>query len=318
MIEFEREHHFHQLVEALMHNTTLKSLDISKASLPYDATDETCEALKTMFATNTCLEELDISGEHAHLDSARFGIGLNLALTGLKKNKSLKVLKIEHQNLGVQGAHTLAEVLEENATLTEIHCANNEINLQSFTVLVNALEGNKTLLYMPTLEHDRQASIEKVKKELMGEWGGEEGDNSFVKGGALKRTFTGAMSGVGGKRYSLRHTSTLPPAAGTPSTEQDVKVALLALHERWDHEVARMQSYLARNWKLAKGLAGDEDEQADGGRPGRPATADSIGSLMEKVRLDVNRGGEEGTEAVVDNGELGGKRTVTAFTLLEE
>src|SRR2546421_10203861 len=192
MIEFEREYHFRELVDALTHNTTLKGLDISKASLPYDATDETCEALKTMFATNTCLEELDISGEHAHLDSARFGIGLNLALTGLKKNKSLKVLKIEHQNLGMQGAHTLAEVLEENATLTEIHCANNEINLQSFTVLVNALQNNRTLLYMPTLDHDRQLSMEKVRKEIKGlEQMGE--DTFFAMGGALKRTFTGAM-----------------------------------------------------------------------------------------------------------------------------
>jgi hypothetical protein len=222
----------------------------------------------------------------------------------------------------MQGAHTLAEVLEENETLTEIHCANNEINLQSFTVLVNALEGNRTLLYMPTLEHDRQASIEKVKKELMGEWGGEEGDSSFAKGGALKRTFTGAMSGVGGKRHSLRHTSALPPAAGTPSAEQDVKVALLALNERWDHEVARMQRYLTRNWKLSKGLVWDEDEQADGRgrRPGRPATADSIGSLMEKVKLDrtPTMEGEEEVELVVDNGELGEKRTAAAFTLGEE
>jgi hypothetical protein len=312
MIEFEREHHFRELVEAMTHNTTLKSLDISKASLPYDATDETCESLKTMFATNTCLEELDISGEHAHLDSARFGIGLNLALTGLKKNKSLKVLKIEHQKLGMQGAHTLAEVLEENDSLTEIHCAYNEINLQSFTVLVNALQNNKTLLYMPTLDHDRQVSIEKVKKEITS-MGQIDGESSFSKGGTLKRTFTGAMS-VSGKnhhRHSLRHGSVLPSVASY--TDQDVKVALVALNEKWNTEVARMRRYLTRNYHLSRGLPWDGDENSG---DQRPDTADSIGALLEKVKLDRTPTLEN--EVELGYAELGEKRSTAAFTLPEE
>jgi hypothetical protein len=316
MIEFEREPHFRQLVEAMTHNTTLKSLDISKASLPYDATEETCEALKTMFATNTCLEELDISGEHAHLDSARFGIGLNLALTGLKKNKSLKVLKIEHQNLGMQGAHTLAEVLEENESLTEIHCANNEINLQSFTVLVNALQNNKTLLYMPTLDHDRQVSIEKVKKEITG-MGKMDGESSFVKGGALKRTFTGAVS-VGGRshhRHSLKHANTLPSVA--PYTDQDVKAALMALNEKWNAEVARMQRYLTRNYHLSRGLPWDED--GENGDSQRPGTANSIGHVLENVKLDRTPTMEKKVELgyfELDE-KLTERRPAPAFTLPE-
>jgi Ran GTPase-activating protein (RanGAP) involved in mRNA processing and transport len=317
MIEFEREHHFRELVEAMTHNTTLKSLDISKASLPYDATEETCEALKNMFATNTCLEELDISGEHAHLDSARFGIGLNLALTGLKKNQSLKVLKIEHQNLGMQGAHTLAEVLEENKSLTEIHCANNEISLQSFTVLVNALQNNRTLLYMPTLDHDRQMSIEKVKKEIKG-IGQMDEETSFAKGGALKRTFTGAMS-VGGRshnRYSLRHANTLP--SGASYTDQDVKAALVALNEKWNAEVARMQRYLTRNYHLSRGLPWDEGD--DNANSQRPDTADSTRHLLEKVKLDRTPTMEKEVELgyVELDEKLAEKRPPAAFTLPEE
>jgi hypothetical protein len=95
MVDYQREDHFRELIKAIRKNKTLKYLDISKASLPYDASDETCEALKLMFAHNDTLEELDISGEHAHLEVAKFGIGLNLALTGLTKNKALKVLRIE-------------------------------------------------------------------------------------------------------------------------------------------------------------------------------------------------------------------------------
>ena len=95
MVDYQKEDHFRELIKAVRKNKTLRYLDISKASLPYDASDETCEALKLMFAYNDTLEELDISGEHAHLEVAKFGIGLNHALTGLTKNKALKVLRIE-------------------------------------------------------------------------------------------------------------------------------------------------------------------------------------------------------------------------------
>jgi hypothetical protein len=95
MVDYQKEEHFRELINAVRKNKTLRYLDISKASLPYDASDETCEALKLMFADNDTLEELDISGEHAHLEVAKFGIGLNYALTGLTKNNALKVLRIE-------------------------------------------------------------------------------------------------------------------------------------------------------------------------------------------------------------------------------
>lgn len=95
MVEYQKEDHFRDLVKALTTNTTLRYLDISKASLPYDASHETCEALQQMFTENRTLEELDISGEHAHLEVAKFGIGLNYALTGLKNNCALRVLRIE-------------------------------------------------------------------------------------------------------------------------------------------------------------------------------------------------------------------------------
>lgn len=95
MVEYQKEDHFRELVLAIKQNTTLKYLDISKASLPYDASHETCEALQQMFTENETLEELDISGEYAHLEVAKFGIGLNHALTGLKRNRALKVLRIE-------------------------------------------------------------------------------------------------------------------------------------------------------------------------------------------------------------------------------
>jgi hypothetical protein len=96
MIEFTKEDHFKQLLQALCTNTTIRSLDISKASLPYDAAPKSCHALRKMFAINDTLEDLDISGEQAHLEVTRSGISLNQALTGLKNNKALKLLRIEY------------------------------------------------------------------------------------------------------------------------------------------------------------------------------------------------------------------------------
>ena len=166
MIDFKKEEHFRELVEAVRRNKTLKLLDISKASLPYDAGPETCRSLQRMLEENDTLEVLDISGESAHLDVARFGIGLNLALTGLKKNNSLRVLRIEHQRLGFQGASTLASVLEANTSLREVYCEFNEINLQSFTVLVESLRRNRSLLVLSCMDGDRAQSLYKLRREV--------------------------------------------------------------------------------------------------------------------------------------------------------
>lgn len=312
MIEFEKEHHFRQLVQALQKNTALKVLDISKASLPYDAGEETCQDLQKMFEQNSSLEELDISGEQAHLDSARFGIGLNLALTGLKKNKTLKMLKIEHQNLGMQGANTLAEVLETNDSLVEIHCENNDINLQSFTVLVNGLQRNRSVTHMSSMTRDREKSLEKVKREI-------EAMNKTIDftspsaGSSLKRTLTGVM-GSRSNRPSLGQGSASPIPA---YTDQDIKAAVDALHGKWDAEVQRMQGYLLRNYNLAHGLSWADDGTSENQRP---RTAETLGDVLRNVKLDSTPTLEKelGMGWLDAKGDLTPKKSPMSFRLPEE
>ncbi len=312
MIEFEKEHHFRQLVQALQKNTALKVLDISKASLPYDAGDETCQDLQKMFEQNSSLEELDISGEQAHLDSARFGIGLNLALTGLKRNKTLRILKIEHQNLGMQGANTLAEVLEANDSLVEIHCENNDINLQSFTVLVNGLQKNKSVTYMPSMTRDREKSLDKVRREIHAM--NKSSDLASTSGGSsIKRTLTGVM-GSRSNRPSLAQSSASPIPA---YTDQDIKAAVDALHDKWDAETERMQSYLARNYHLAQGLPWGDDET---GENQRPRTAETLGDVLRSVKLDSTPTLEKelGLGWLDEKADLTPKKTPISFPLPEE
>lgn len=275
MIDFQREVDFRELIYALTDNTILKSLDISRSSLPYDASMEACEALRDMFAKNSVLEELDISGDLAHLDVARFGIGLNVALTGLEKNKALRSLKIEHQNLGLQGASTLARVIETNTTLAEIHCEHNDINLQSFTVLVNALAKNKTLLYLPSLDSDRAKSLEVVRNEFMTLE--KLIDPQSPKTGMIRKV---VMSNRGHRRYS---STTSANSVGSFS-EHDITATITALEEKWQCQVERLQKYLIRNYDLAVGASWNEyNAETD---DGRPTTTESLGKLLARVKLD--------------------------------
>lgn len=165
-LEYRDENVYRHLINALRANKSIQYLDISRASLPCDASDETSHALERMFAENDVLEELDISGEDSRLETSKFGVGLNHALGGLKYNKSLHILRIQYQKLGLPGASTLADVLKENNTLRELHCENNEIPLSALTDMINALCVNTTLVYMPAMEEGRAAALRRTELQV--------------------------------------------------------------------------------------------------------------------------------------------------------
>lgn len=95
LIEFDEESDFRQMILAFAENTTIRHLDISRASLPSDASEETCQALERMFADNTTLEWLDMSGEDSRLETTKLGVGINRALQGLRRNRTLRILLIK-------------------------------------------------------------------------------------------------------------------------------------------------------------------------------------------------------------------------------
>ena len=288
MLEYKSERNFQRLLEAFALNKSTSYLDISKASLPADASDETCNALHRLLAENDTLTELDISGEHSHLEAAIFGSGLNHALAGLRYNQSLKVLRVEHQKLGLQGASTLATVLEKNQRLIEIHCENNEINLQAFTVLVNSVEHNTTLLLLPSMEKDRAWTQKKVDREIdsirdessiMSKAGISPSTKATVHR-TLGRTLGKTV--VGHRTFSARSLEkTTSPMQGY--TESDIKAAMGSLSLNWDRERARLQGYLERNYQVARGLPPDGPPLLTVDRPG---TGDSFASAFESMGLD--------------------------------
>jgi len=271
MIEFAKEDHFRQLLQALCKNTTIRSLDISKASLPYDAGPETCDALREMFATNATLEDLDISGEHAHLEVTRFGIGLNQALTGLKNNKSLKVLRIEYQNIGLEGANTLSSVLEGNKSLTHVYCEHNDINLQGFTILVNAMAKNYTVLDLPFMQDDQGESLKRMSANMR-----ETRRATTIRSDNASKSSVRRTLGTLGTTFAVAR-----PAKVTDMTPQDLDAVVRVLGERWDVETQRLAVFLDRNRNIAAGI--DVDAEALDEEVTRPTTAMSDHGILEQV-----------------------------------
>ena len=302
MLEYSHEHYFGELMEGMVKNRSLQYLDISKASLPVDASDGTSEALRRMFAKNRTLELLDISGEEAHLEVVNFGIGLNHALTGLKKNRTLRVLFIEHQKLGLQGVSTLASVLEENRGLREIYCENNDINLQGFTVLVNSLERNTTLLYLPPMDGDRFRSLKKVDREIDDLRASSQPMSARA---TMKKTLGAAMMGQRSFTHLLYDRSKLGPyllsppkatvstASHTYSNDKEAKAVVGSLAQQWEREDSRLRCYLQRNWDLVQGKGnGSGTAGTDGGAT--TASGERPSRSNSQLDKDVAVGGDGG------------------------
>ena len=285
-VEFNQEEVFRELLLAFAANNSIRYLDLAKTSLPSEAGEETCKALEKLLGDNQTLEDLDISGEDSRLEVSKLGTGINLALTGLKRNTSLQILRIQYQKLGIQGASVLADVLRENENLRQLHCDCNNISLSGFTDLVNTLAFNTTLLYLPNLEEGRDAALRQTTEQIRV---------------ARNKTDGSAMSSASSKVTSMRRTlanlgstTTIPTLKGGAKTaavpewtEQDVQAALRLVNEGWEGQVKRLEAFLDRNWKMYQGLPTEEDGVADQSvSPQRPGTAGSISRVLEKTALE--------------------------------
>lgn len=297
MLEYKTESNFRALLAAFASNQTTRWLDISKVSLPSDASEGTCEALRGIFVFNETLEFLDISGEKTHIEAASLGKGLYSALGGLKSNKTLEVLRIEHQSLGMQGANIIASVLEANGSLRELHCEDNEINLQGFTIMVNSMEQNTSIQYLPSMDADRMWAQKKVDREVQ-----DLKDHNAVLSANMAHTKATVKKTLG-RTVSGRKTPRVSEKVGL-LPELSIRAAVGSVWQNWDREVARLQKYLDRNFALAHGLPLEGNAALDGGGPG---TSDSLlTAAMNDMDLDRTPTAESdlqlGHDAIDENG----------------
>ncbi|KAH9860125.1 hypothetical protein IAQ61_011909 [Plenodomus lingam] len=274
LLEFEEEADFRKMILALAENNTIRQLDISRASLPCDASEETCQALEKMFAQNKSLEWLDISGEDSRLETTKLGVGVNRALRGLQQNTTLRALYIRYQKLGMQGASTLADVLKVNKTLQYLYCENNGIALSGYTDLINALHRNTTLLYLPTMEEARQMALKQTEDQVK-----QMRDEVSVHHPGKSDSVRSRLANKVGSRI----TKTQAHACGL--SDQDIKAALGLVDESWARQEYRLQQYLQRNYNISQGIPTTLDVDEEDFE--RPDTATSLSGIIERVKIET-------------------------------
>lgn len=148
------------------------------------------------------------------------------------------------QSLGTPGAMELASMLTKNTTLRELHCEMNEIHLQGFTAMVNAIEKNKTLIYLPNMDRDRAEHVKRLKDKLFQPI--ESLDKASRKDSKSKSS---QKQGLGLRRLSKpekRKVTFTEEPLGSAGAEQ----GLVLLEEKWESEKQRMQRFIARNLQM--------------------------------------------------------------------
>lgn len=254
-IELDEDDAFRALLSALAMNCSIRQLDISSISLPEGASEDTCQALRRLLAENHTLEELDISGEQSRLVTSRLGSGIRGALSGLELNDTLQILRVRHQQLGIQGAAILADVFKTNTCLRELYCDGNEITLPGFTDLVNALSTNTTMQRLPSLEDDKFAAIAQTKKHIKDARAIEAPSSSDLSRFMSVRRTTGRGNTGGNRIGTSRRTVSLQEW-----TDVDAKAALRLVSDGWETQCNRLNRFLDRNLRIASGVSFEEAE----------------------------------------------------------
>lgn len=273
--EYDTEENYAELLFALASNRSIRSLNLARVSVPSAATDSTTIAMAELLKDNTTLHTLDISGEESRLEATRFGPGIIRALAGLKQNGTLSSLRVEYQRLGLHGAAILSEVLRENTALRELHCEYNDISMSGFVDMCNAVQVNKTLLYLPTLTEGRDNQLRQMKDQIREARTRHDGSAITPrKVSNMRRSF----AKVGGMSLSGSYSSSRKILSVPQWTQQDEQHAYRMIADGWEEHIQRLDAYLERNRRLAAGEAVNEAEWEI-----RPGTAGSISGLYEKV-----------------------------------
>src|SRR5690606_10724697 len=90
----------------------------------------------------------------------------------------------------------LSQMLMTNTSLRHLHCDMNRIYLQGFSAIVNAMEYNTTLLYIPTMDWDRMEQIKVFKEQFKGTNTGSENLAPQPPQPTFKSSFLSRKSGA--------------------------------------------------------------------------------------------------------------------------
>ena len=179
----------------------------------------------------------------------------------------------------MQGASTLADVLKINQTLQYLYCEMNDIALNGFTDLVNALHRNTTLLHLPTMNESRQMALKRTEDQVK-QMRDDASVHTTSKPASVRSKLASKASKVTSKNGRAR-------GASIGLSDQDIKAALGLVDESWTRQEYRLQQYLQRNYNVANGIPGSMDVgDEDFERDDRPDTASSLSKIIEKVTIE--------------------------------
>ncbi|MGB1540041.1 MAG: hypothetical protein ACPG80_03695, partial [Rickettsiales bacterium] len=107
------------LAEALTHNTSVKSLEISRSVGSWEYGDAAAEALARMIEQNQSLTSITLTAGQISDD------GIARIAEAVKKNPRIRSLTLNKQNFGAKGAKAIAEMLEEHKHIENVDLGYN-------------------------------------------------------------------------------------------------------------------------------------------------------------------------------------------------
>ena len=122
------------IITGLSHNSSLTKLDISNSKFSMMNVDSLASLLKNeskCMLTQLLLQGCHISGQGACELAAAFC-----------KNSTLKILELDHNPIGVEGAYSMSDVLQYNTSLEWLHLCDDSIREEGVHQLINSLKHN--------------------------------------------------------------------------------------------------------------------------------------------------------------------------------
>jgi len=240
MLDFRDERSYLSLLHALTSSQKLVLLSLAGTAPPSvrggTASGELVSALHGLFADNTSLRYLDLSGFRGRLDDGQLPAGFGKALAGLANNSSLTHLRLRNQNLTSDDAGTLGRALAQNCALRALDvrgCAatgGGFLSLSTVRFLVDSLRQNSTLVSLPLPYNEREAVWRGIVRSM------QRGSTLFS--GASAAAMMAAMAGEG------NHGDLEGVAAGLSHAQSEQESLLRAL---LDAQFARLDQRLREN-----------------------------------------------------------------------
>lgn len=127
------------LAKMLCHNQSIRTLDLVHTQIGRTGLRSILEVLTQ---TNRTIERLYLGGNQITVEDAPLLAEL------LRQNSTIKALLLNVNHLGDAGVRVLAEALQQNCTLVELGLASNGMSNEGCDVLLSAIEKHPTLRHL--------------------------------------------------------------------------------------------------------------------------------------------------------------------------